>query len=92
MMGWTRSRSAFRLILGGSLLLVAVQCRTDKPTDPTVGPRVRARGARPDPFAAAGALVEQLSAGTFKLKGGPKPPKRVGETLNLAFPPPVKPK
>jgi len=36
--------------------------------------------------------VEQLTAGTFKLKGGPKPPKRVGETLKLVFPPPEKPK
>ena len=92
MTGLTRAKSVIRLILGASLLLLAVQCRTDKPTDPTVRPRVRARGGRPDPFATAGALVEQLSAGTFKLKGGPKPPKRVGETMKLAFPPPVAPK
>ncbi len=90
MMGWTRAKSVFRWILGASLLLLAVQCRTDKPTNPTV--RARAKTAPRDPFTVPSAIADQLSAGTFKLKAGPKPPKRVGETLTLAFPPPVKPK
>lgn len=56
---------------------------------PATGPRARATG---DAFSGAGALVERLGDREFHLHGGPRPPGRVGETLNLPFPPPARPK
>jgi alpha-2-macroglobulin len=86
-MAKSTSRMAGRIVLIVALVLGFSQCRTDKAGEPGV----RARKGRPDPFATAGALNVPLSDGQFKFKAGPKPPKRVGERLNLSFPPPAKP-
>jgi hypothetical protein len=79
---------AGRIALMVALMVGFSQCRTDKGGDP----RLRARKGRPDPFATAGTLTGKPSDGQFKLKAGPKPPKRVGERMQLTFPPPVQPK
>ena len=81
-------RRAGRIVLTMALMVGCSQCRTDKGGDPGV----RARKGRPDPFAAAGTLTGQVADGQFTFKAGPKPPKRVGERMQLSFPPPAKPK
>ena len=68
------------------LALLGLQCRPDGTG--STSPR---GGTATDAFGSAG-FLESLSQGPFKLRAGPKPPRRVGEQMQLSFPPPTKPK